>query len=179
MFPPIFRQLCETPMGTNLTALCVINQCPSDATFLSMIATKCPNLSELELGIPARDLHISQLAPLGSLPLRILRLTRSYSLGTEPLQALGKTWPSLESFSHPLARIELLELPMALVHLPCLKRLWLSAPDQFPPEVIELANSYRPPRQEHLEVWRSSLLILVVNFSWASRVIKSEVDVLA
>ncbi|KAG8724779.1 hypothetical protein FRC09_014415 [Ceratobasidium sp. 395] len=178
-FRELFSQLWGTPVVSNITELRILNQCRADAGTLSRIATKSPNLRDLQLTILADEFGVGVLSPLASLPLRSLTLSGSVLLDKSPLQNIAQLWPNIERLSLQRTRMRLLELPVAFLRLPRLKYLCFAPPSEFPPEVIDNARAYHPPSVEHLHVWRSRSLSLVVNYRWANRVARSEIEILA
>ncbi|KAG8678748.1 hypothetical protein FRC09_019572, partial [Ceratobasidium sp. 395] len=178
-FQELFLQLWDTLVVSNITELRILNQCRADPGTLSRIAIKSPKLRDLRLTILADEFRVGVLSPLSSLPLRSLTLSGSVLLDKRPLQNIALLWPDIERLSLKRTRMSLIELPTALLRLPRLNHLYLAPPSEFSPEVVNSARSYHPPSAEHLHVWRSRYLTLVVNYRWANRVARSEIEVLA
>ncbi|KAG9120717.1 hypothetical protein FRC07_003670 [Ceratobasidium sp. 392] len=79
-FQEVFSQLWDTPVVTNITELRIWNRCRVDVGTLSTIATKSPNLRELQLMILVNEFQIGLLSPLRTLPLRSLTLSGHYKV---------------------------------------------------------------------------------------------------
>ncbi|KAG8755546.1 hypothetical protein FRC12_010856 [Ceratobasidium sp. 428] len=179
-FLELFLQLWDTPVVSNITKLRILSQCRADTSILSRIATRSPNLRDLQLTVIAEEFRVNLLSPLASLPLRSLTLLGSGLLqDTWPLQSIAQLWPNIEQLSFRRTKMCLLELPTSVVHLPQLKRLYLAPPLEFPLEVVESARSYHLPGIEHIHVWRSRSLNLVVDYHWGDKVIQPKIETLA
>ncbi|KAG9073674.1 hypothetical protein FS749_014797 [Ceratobasidium sp. UAMH 11750] len=95
-FEKLFSQLWSTPIVTNLVELLIQNQSPINLDIFPIIATGSLSLRELQLAIIIYRFEVDMLAPLRSLPLRVLTISGSAPLDTNPLRAIGLLWPELE-----------------------------------------------------------------------------------
>ncbi|KAG8791261.1 hypothetical protein FRC12_009742 [Ceratobasidium sp. 428] len=179
-FSELFSQLWHTPVVSNITELRILSQCRADTGILSRIAVRSPKLRDLQLTVIAEEFRVNLLSPLASLSLRSLTLLVSIlPQDTWPLQSIAQLWPNIENLSFPRTEMCLLELPILFMHLPQLERLYLAPPLKFPLEVVESALSYHPPGLEHIHVWRSRSLNLVVDYHWGDKVTQPRIEILA
>ncbi|KAG9078856.1 hypothetical protein FS749_009087 [Ceratobasidium sp. UAMH 11750] len=177
-FEELFSQLWSTPIVTNLTELSIENYCScTNPGIFPMIATGSPSLHQLQLAIVVGGFEICMLAPLRSLPLRVLALSGWLALGANPALAISDFFPALEDLYLQETNASE-ELSAAFIYLPHLKRLYLPPPNDLMPQMVTLAGLY-PTSEEDRRVWRSRCFKLVVDSRWADKAEVLGMDILA
>ncbi|KAG8680516.1 hypothetical protein FRC08_016239 [Ceratobasidium sp. 394] len=177
-FWELFSQLWSMPIVANLTELSIKNYCSyTNLDIFPMIATGSLSLQQLQLAIIVNDFEICILAPLRSLPLRALAISKPLGLGANPVLVISEFCPALEDLYLRETKASE-ELSAAFIYLPHLKRLYLPPPNDLMPQMVTLAGLY-PTSEEDRRVWRSRRLKLVVDSRWADKAKVLGMDILA